>query len=202
MRREVQHLLLIADEEVARTRNKPAEKAPVEVAEEQNERGERDRGGEDAPHEIAPRPERDVCEHQTEPDRHEPRTRREPRERAHERARECEIANRRRRALADEADDGDEHERGNEIGVDLGRVRDEGMDEDGRGHREERDAPVECEVPQQEVQLRRKERAEQAEEGKDSGAARERIRDHRKDGQAHVPKRVDRVADVDPVDIR
>ncbi|TMF72461.1 MAG: hypothetical protein E6I18_16995, partial [Chloroflexi bacterium] len=64
------------------------------------------------------------------------------------------------------------------------------------------DAPVEGEIPQQEVQLRREQRAEEAEEREDSGAARERVRDHREDGQAHVAKRVDRVADVDSVDVR
>src|SRR2546430_1108493 len=76
------------------------------------------------------------------------------------------------------------------------------MDEDRRGHREERDAPVEGEVPQQEVQLRREQRAEEAEEREDTGAARERVRDHRQNGEAHVAKRIDRVADVDPMDVR
>ena len=75
------------------------------------------------------------------------------------------------------------------------------MHEDRRRDREERDAPVEREIAQEEIELRGEKRAEQADEEQHAGAARERIRDHGEDRQAHVAKRIDRVPDMDPVHV-
>src|SRR5207244_6700363 len=76
LRRVIQDLLLVADQEVPGARDEPTEEAPVEIAEEQDERRKRQRGGGETADQVAPRPQRNVREDQTEPDRDEPRARR------------------------------------------------------------------------------------------------------------------------------
>ena len=75
------------------------------------------------------------------------------------------------------------------------------MYEDGRRDREERDATVERQISQQEVELGSEERGEEANEEKHPGAASQRVGDHGEDRQAHVAERVDRVPDVDPMHV-
>ena len=75
------------------------------------------------------------------------------------------------------------------------------MHERGRGDGEESHATSESEIAQQEVQLRRKERADDAEHGEDTRAAGDRERDDRQERKAEVADRVDRVADDDAVDV-
>ena len=101
LRRVIQDLLLIAYEEVARARDEPAEQPPVEIAEQEDERGEWKRRADEAANDIATRPERRVRDDHAEPDRDEPRARREPRQRSHERAGEDKIAQGRCGAAAD-----------------------------------------------------------------------------------------------------
>ena len=55
------------------------------------------------------------------------------------------------------------------------------MDEHGRGDREERNAPIESEIAQQQVKLSGEERAEHADEDEDPRAACERVRDDGED---------------------
>ena len=142
----VQDLLLVADEEVPRARYEPPEEPPVEIAEQEHQREEWQRRGKEAAHEVAPRPKRGVRDDEAEPDRDEPPAGRQPRQRPNECAREREVAHRCRGAMADQTHDGHEHHRGNEVGVDLRRVREEGMHEDRRRDGEERDPSIECEI--------------------------------------------------------
>src|SRR6185503_10628128 len=86
LRRVVEDLLLVADEEVPRARNEPSKEAPVESTERQHEEGERQPRRDQSTDEVAPGPERGVCDHQTEPDRDEPCARRKPGKRPDERA--------------------------------------------------------------------------------------------------------------------
>src|SRR5439155_14151799 len=144
--RVVQDLLLVADEEVPRARYEPPEEPPVEIAEQEHQRGEWQRRGKEAAHEVAPRPKRGVRDDEAEPDRDEPPAGRQPRQRPNERAREREISHRCRGTWPDQTHGGHEHHRGNEVGVDLRRVREEGMHEDRGRDGEERDPSIECEI--------------------------------------------------------
>ena len=75
------------------------------------------------------------------------------------------------------------------------------MDEDRRRDGEERDAPIERQIAEHQVELHGEERADEAEHREHSGASGDRERHDRKERQAEVADRVDRVANDDPVDV-
>src|SRR4029078_3078672 len=109
LRRVIQDLLLVADEEVTRARDEPSEETPVEIAEQQNEHGERQCSPDETPEEVAARPESDVREKEAEPHDDEPRASGEPWKGPDERARKGEAPDRRRGAVPDEAHRAHEH---------------------------------------------------------------------------------------------
>ena len=75
------------------------------------------------------------------------------------------------------------------------------MDERGRRDREERDAPIEPQVAEHQVELHGEQRADEAEHREHAAAAGDREWHDRQERQAEVADGVDRVADDDAVDV-